>query len=80
MRGVRQLTRRRQSASDSSPERRVLDALYAPRISVLSHPHRDRIEEAIETIGVEAARAFEPSGACRHTGPLGIRCLDVAGA
>jgi hypothetical protein len=29
----------------------VLDVRYAPRISVPSHNHRDRIEEALETIG-----------------------------
>jgi hypothetical protein len=37
----------------------VLGGRYTLRISVLSHrTHRDRIEEAIEIIGAEAARAF----------------------
>jgi aromatic-L-amino-acid/L-tryptophan decarboxylase len=36
----------------------VLDDRYTLRISVLSHcTHRDRIEEAVEIIRTEAARA-----------------------
>jgi aromatic-L-amino-acid/L-tryptophan decarboxylase len=42
----------------------VLDGRFTLRVSILSHrTHRDRIEEAVEIIGTEAARGAQPARA-----------------